>query len=99
METVDEHLAGLRDPDLRCRHEVIDRLIARGKNDARTLPALLDALSSDSAWQVRDCIAIKLHEFSPADVEAALREAEKDVHPEVRWSAQYSLTQLGLDPS
>jgi len=96
MVTVDEHLAGLRDPDWRCRHEVIDRLVARGKNDARTLPALLEALSSDSAWQVRDCVAMTLHEFPRVDVETALREAAKDTHPEVRWSARYSLTQLGL---
>src|SRR5437870_6204070 len=64
MVTVDEHLASLGDPDWRCRHEVIDRLVARGKNDA--------------ARQVRDCIAMKLHEFPRTDVEAALREAEKD---------------------
>ena len=99
MVTVDEHLAGLADPDWRCRYEVIDRLVARGKNDPRTLPALLSALRADSAWQVRDCITMRLHEFPQADVEAVLREAQKDAHPEVRWSARYSLTQLGLDPS
>ncbi len=97
--TVEEHLSGLADPDWRCRHEVIDRLVARGTNDARTLPALLNALSTDSVWQVRDCIAMTLHQFPPADVEPALREAQKDRHPDVRWSARYSLTQLGLDPS
>jgi hypothetical protein len=99
MVPVEDHLSGLADPNWRCRHEVIDRLVARGKNDARTLPALLNALNTNSAWQVRDCIAMTLHQFRGADVEPALREAEKDRHPEVHWSARYSLTQLGLDPS
>jgi HEAT repeats len=98
MVTVEEHLVGLADPDWRCRHEVIDRLVARGKNDARTLPALLKALSTDSAWQVRDMVAMTLHQFPPADVEPALRQAGKDPHPDVQWSARYSLAQLGLEP-
>lgn len=99
MVTVEDHLAGLADPDWRCRHEVIDRLVARGKSDPRTLPALLNALKSDQAWQVRDCIAMKLYEFPVDRVELALREAERDPHPEVRWSARFSLTQLGLEPA
>lgn len=99
MVTVDEHLAGLADPDWRCRHEVIDRLVARGKDDPRTLLALLKVLRTDSAWQVRDAATMRLDEFPLADVEAALREAEKDAHPDVRWSARFVLTQLGLDPS
>jgi HEAT repeat protein len=54
---------------------------------------------TDPAWQVRDAIAMTLYKFPPADVETALHEAENDIHPDVRWSAQYALTQLGLDPS
>jgi hypothetical protein len=99
MMTVEEHLTGLGDSNWRCRHEVIDRLVARGKDDRRTLPALLNVLTTDPAWQVRDAVAMTLHEFPPADVEAALRKAENDAHPDVRWSAQYSLSQLGLNPS
>ncbi len=98
MVTVEEHLAGLADPDWRCRHEVIDRLVARGKDDSRTLPALLNVLTTDPAWQVRDAVVMTLYEFPAADVEAALRKAENDAHPDVRWSAQYSLSQLGLNP-
>lgn len=98
MVTVEEHLAGLADPDWRCRHEVIDRLVARGKDDSRTLLTLLNVLTTDPAWQVRDAVAMTLYNFPPADVEAALRKAENDAHPDVRWSAQYSLSQLGLNP-
>ena len=99
MVTVEEHLAGLADPDWRCRHEVIDRLVARGKDDSRTLPALLIVLTTDPAWQVRDAVVMTLYTFPQADVEAALRKAENDAHPDVRWSARYSLSQLGLNPS
>lgn len=96
MLTVEDHLAGLKDPDWRCRQEVIDRLVARGREDPRTLPALLNTLKSDDAWQVRGNIAMKLLEFPAERVETALRQAKNDPHPEVRWSARYSLTQLGL---
>jgi HEAT repeat protein len=99
MVTVEEHLAGLADLDWRCRHEVIDRLVARGMDDSRTLPALLNILTTDPAWQVRDAVAMTLYKFPPADVEPALRKAENDAHPDVRWSAQFSLSQLGLNPS
>jgi len=50
MVTVEEHLAGLADPDWRCHHEVIDRLVVRGTDDSRTLPALLNVLMTDPAW-------------------------------------------------
>ena len=96
MVTVDDHLVGLKDPDWRCRFEVIDRLIARGRTDPRTLPALLDAVKSDASWEVRDYIAFRLGDFPAEAVEGALRLAEKDPHPEVRRSARDSLAQLGL---
>jgi hypothetical protein len=43
MHGVDELLRGLHDDDWRVRHEVVDRLVARGKDDPRTLPELLTA--------------------------------------------------------
>jgi hypothetical protein len=38
MHTVDDLLAGLMDDDWRVRHEVVDRLIARGVRTAALLP-------------------------------------------------------------
>lgn len=97
MITVEDHLAGLADPDWRCRHEIIDRLVARGKHDPRTLPTLLNLLRSEPAWQVRDCIVTRLDEFPADSVEAALRAAMNDEQPEVRQSARFSLNQLRLE--
>ena len=60
------------------RHESVDRLIARGRQDERTLPALLDAAVADPDWRVRDKIVIRLHEFPGASTVAVLREALAD---------------------
>jgi HEAT repeat protein len=94
LHTTGELLDGLRHEDWRVRHESVDRLIARGRDDPRTLTALLDA-TNDGAWQVRDAVAMRLCDFEAADVEAALRRCMSDEHPEVRWSAAHSLSQLG----
>lgn len=96
--STDELLRGLEDDDWRVRHEVIDRAIARASDDRRTLPTLLCLLATDPAWEVRDAIAIVLNKFDQAQVGPALRTATRDPHPEVRWSARYSLFQLGLGP-
>ena len=96
MLSAEELLAGLVDSDWRCRHEVVDRLVARWRRDSRTVPALLDALANDPVWQVREAVAMGLTGFDPVDVVDALHEAESDQHADVRWSARYSLTQLGL---
>jgi HEAT repeat protein len=58
MLSADELLDGLADPDWRVRHEVVDRLIARAREDPRTLPALLRAAMQDEAWQVRDAVTM-----------------------------------------
>jgi hypothetical protein len=96
LHTVDELLAGLNDPDWRVRHEVIPRLIAKGRDDQRTVPTLLQTLAGDKVWQVRDIVAMSLHAFERELVTASLRRAMGgDESSDVRWSARYSLLQLG----
>jgi HEAT repeat protein len=94
MITADELLAGLQDADWRVRHDVVDRLIARAAADPRTPPALLRALAKDPSWQVRNAVAMRLHEFDPAVVAPALERALDDTESKVRWSARYSLQRL-----
>jgi HEAT repeat protein len=98
LHTPDELIAGMSDPDWRVRHETVDRLIARGRGDDRTLPVLLNAATTDEAWQVRDAVVMRLHEFDRDAVLLVLREAENDGVGDVRWSARYSLFQMGLGP-
>lgn len=92
--SADELLGGLQDADWRVRHEVVDRLIARAGSDPRTLPALLHSLANDVSWQVRDAVAMRVHEFDPAVVVPALERATEDPESEVRRAARYSLQQL-----
>lgn len=96
LHSPDELLAGLRDHDWRVRHESVDRLVARGKDDPRTLPSLITAALSDEAWQVRDAAVMRLMDFRSTDAIAALRQAQHDPHAEVRDSASYCLEQSGL---
>jgi HEAT repeat protein len=98
LHSPDELLQGLRSEDWMVRHESVDRLIARGGHDERTLSTLLDAVVADPVWQVRNKIAIRLHEFPGVTTVAVLREALDDEQAEVRWSAGFSLFQLGIDP-
>jgi hypothetical protein len=88
-------LLGLHDHDWPVRHESVDRLVARGKDDRRTLPALIAAGLSDKPWQVRDAAVMRLIDFRSTDSIAALRQARHDHHPEVRESATYCLQQMG----
>jgi HEAT repeat protein len=96
LHSPDELLSGLRNQDWRVRHQTVDRLIGRAKNDPRTLPALVRAANSDESWQVRDACVMRLKDFPASSVLAALRIAAVDPHPEVRWAAAYSLSQLGV---
>lgn len=95
LHTTDELLSGLHDDDWRVRHESVDRLVARGKDDPRTLPALIAAGLSDKAWQVRDAAVMRLMDFRCTDSTSALQQAQHDPHPEVRESATYCLEQIG----
>lgn len=95
MHTAEELLHGMRhdDPDVRWR--VVARLIARWGSDERTLPTLLTALATDASAAVRDTVAMSLLAF-PEDprVQDALNSALQDLDEDVRWSAEYCLTQL-----
>jgi HEAT repeat protein len=93
LTTVDEHLDALRsDPDEWTRCEVVARLEARGRDDARTVPALVDALANDLSAFVRDAAAMALGGFVEDDrIADALAGALADEDAEVRWSAAYEL--------
>ncbi|MGA8725203.1 MAG: HEAT repeat domain-containing protein [Acidimicrobiales bacterium] len=95
MHSPDDLLRGLGDDDWRVRFEVVDRLIARGSGDPRTLLALLAAATSDSSSEVRECVLMRLHRFDAATVRPVLHAAANDEQPEVRWCARFSLNQLG----
>lgn len=94
LHSPDELLAGLRDPDWRVRHESVDRLVARAKDDSRTLPTLLETALSDEAWQVRDAVVMRLIDFDPSEVLDVLDRASRDPYPDVRESALYAIDQL-----
>lgn len=94
MHSPDDLLDGLTDADWRVRHEVVDRLIARARDDPRTLPALLQAITEDASWEVRDTVAMRLRKFDPEVVRPVLRRALADPSPKVRWAARFSLDQL-----
>jgi hypothetical protein len=98
LHSPDELIDGLTSEDWIVRYECVDRLIARARNDERTLPALLHAAVTDPDWQVRDKIVIRLHEFPGESTVGVLCEARDDQQAEVRWSAGFSLFQLGIDP-
>jgi HEAT repeat protein len=95
MHVVDELLRGLHDDDWRVRHEVVDRLVARGKDDPRTLPELLTAGEEDRALKVREAVLLRLSEFDRELDLPVLHEAADDPQSEVRWAASHSLNQLG----
>jgi HEAT repeat protein len=85
LHSADELLAGTRDPDWRVRYEAV--LVARWKDDPRTLDAIMSLATDDDTWQVRDTAAIELLDFDRTPVEATARSALED-NPDVRWSAR-----------
>jgi HEAT repeat protein len=95
LTTIDEHLEALcAEPDEWVRYEVVPRLEARGRGDARTIPALVDALANDPSAAVRDAAAMALVGHSEEDgVADALTRALTDEDADVRWSAAYGLSQ------
>jgi HEAT repeat protein len=96
LHSADELLQGLRDPDWRVRHGSVPRLVARWKDDPRTVEGLLDLAKGDVQWQVRDAAVMELLEFEPRDIESTLRIVMEDENDDVRWSAAYVLWQSGL---
>lgn len=96
LHSADELLGGIRDADWRVRHETVDRLVARAGDDPQTLPALFTVLQGDPQWQVRDAVAMAIERFGDDErVVIALHRALEDDHDDVRWSARFSLTQIG----
>lgn len=77
------------------RHQSVDRLVARGRHDRRTLLALLEAAAHDRSWEVRDAVVMRLWEFRPDAVLPVLQAAAHDGHRDVRWTARFGLFQLG----
>jgi HEAT repeat protein len=96
LHSADELLQGLQDPDWRVRHESVPRLVARWKDDPRTLEAVLHVAADDESWQVRSAAVMTLTEFKPKVVESTLRLGLEDENEDVRWSARFVLFQLGL---
>jgi HEAT repeat protein len=96
LHSADELLEGIRDADWRVRHGCVPRLVARWKDDPRTLDAILQTAGSDESWQVRDAAVMRMTEFEPQAVETTLRICLEDEHEDVRWSARFILFQLGL---
>jgi HEAT repeat protein len=96
LHSAEELLEGITDVDWRVRHESMPRLVARWKDDPRTLDAILHAADGDNSWQVRAAAVMTLTEFEPQAVESTLRVGLEDEHEDVRWSARFMLFQLGL---
>jgi HEAT repeat protein len=92
--TADELIGGMSHADWRVRHDVVDRLVARAGDDARTIPTLITAIDSDPAWEVRDAAVMAIRWPEDDRVMAVLEQALDDSHPEVRWSASYKLAQF-----
>ena len=98
LHSADELLWGLRHHSWRVRHESVARLVARCRDDERTLPALLQTAARDRSWQVRDAVIWGLMELDTGAVLPVLQAAAHDVHEEVRWSARFALFQRKLGP-
>jgi hypothetical protein len=71
MHSADELLQGLCDDDWMVRFEVVDRLIARARDDERTVPALL-AAADDSVPAVRETVVMRLCHFSDGRAVSAI---------------------------
>jgi HEAT repeats len=96
LHSADELLWGLRHHDWHVRHQSVDRLIARGQRDGRTLPALLEAAVRDRAGEVRRAVVMRLSDLDPAAVLPVLQAAAHDCDRSVRWAARLALFQKGF---
>jgi HEAT repeat protein len=91
MQGADELLAALREPDGRVRRWAARRLATEAASDPRTLSALIDALATDPASQVRESVAQDLGDFEDASAQAALRRACSDEDDDVKAAADAAL--------
>jgi HEAT repeat protein len=96
LHSADQLLQGVTDDDWRVRFQSIDRLKARWHDDPRTLPTLLDLAEHDPIWQVRDRATMVLIYFDRDVVVPIVRRLLADECADVRWSANYVLSQFGL---
>jgi hypothetical protein len=96
LHSADELLEGVRDSNWRVRFESVPRLVARWKNDPRTLPRLLDVVANDPTSEVRAAAVMEFLEFDPDDVATTLGAVVEDEDADVRWTAAYVGFQLGL---
>lgn len=94
MTSPDQLIAGMTHPDWRVRHDVVDRLVARAGDDARTIPTLIATIDTDPAWEVRDAAVMDLRWPDDDRVVEVLRRAVDDNQSEVRSSASYKLSQF-----
>jgi HEAT repeat protein len=94
MHSADDLLQGLHDTNWMVRLEVVDRLIARARDDKRTLPALITA-ADDSVPAVREVVVMRLHIFADERAVMAIHRAMSDEDPDVRWAAEYAARQAG----
>jgi HEAT repeat protein len=94
MHSADDLLQGLHDTDWMVRFEVVDRLIARAREDERTLTALI-AAANDSVPAVREVVVMRLHNFDDERALIAIRRAMSDDDPDVRWAAEFAARQTG----
>jgi HEAT repeat protein len=95
LHSAEELLEGVADTDWRVRCESVDRLAVRWHNDPRTLAAILELAEHDSVWQVRDRAMMRLVDFDGDVVAPVARRGLEDPSEDVRWSADYVLSQLG----
>jgi HEAT repeat protein len=94
LVSIDEHLTALKEHrDLWVRREVVPRLAARGLDDPRTVPALIESLRHDEAAEVRDAAATALWSVDDPRVRGAFSDALADPDEDVRWSAAFGLSQ------
>jgi hypothetical protein len=96
FHSADQLLQGVTDEDWRVRFQSIDRLKARWHDDPRTLPTLLDLAEHDPIWQVRDRATMVLIYFDRDVVAPIVRRLLADECADVRWWANYVLSQFGL---
>jgi hypothetical protein len=96
LTTPDELLEAFGSQNWRVRVWVLDRLVAIANHDERLVPAMVEHLTADPVWQVRDRVATILARF-PSDrrIKSALRKALSDPSSDVRESATYALAQAG----
>jgi HEAT repeat protein len=96
LHSADELIDGLSSDNWMVRFGIVPRVIARARDDPRTVRALVGLALHDPSADVREIAVRSLHSLGDRpEVVTALRIAARDDDPEIRRWAAYSLTQLG----